>query len=101
MPWLALTLEADPASADALGDALLDAGALSVTVLEPDSPACRVIGLLALDADIQAFAAEAAHALGVPQLPPHRDLLNDTRVLRGGVSIHYLESKLAEERKKK
>jgi ribosomal protein L11 methyltransferase len=71
MPWLALTLEADPASADALGDALLDAGALSVTVLEPDSPACRVIGLLALDADIQAFAAEAAHALGVPQLPPH------------------------------
>jgi acetyl-CoA carboxylase biotin carboxylase subunit len=34
-------------------------------------------------------------------IPLHRDLLNDTRVLRGGVSIHYLESKLAEERKKK
>jgi acetyl-CoA carboxylase biotin carboxylase subunit len=31
----------------------------------------------------------------------HRDLLNDTRFLRGGVSIHYLEQKLAQEQKKK
>src|SRR5512144_1115991 len=29
-------------------------------------------------------------------LPLHRDLLNDTRFLRGGVSIHYLEQKLAQ-----
>jgi acetyl-CoA carboxylase, biotin carboxylase subunit len=34
-------------------------------------------------------------------IPLHRDLLNDTRFLRGGVSIHYLEQKLAEENKKK
>jgi acetyl-CoA carboxylase biotin carboxylase subunit len=34
-------------------------------------------------------------------IPLHRDLLNDTRVLRGGVSIHYLEQKLAAERSKK
>jgi acetyl-CoA carboxylase biotin carboxylase subunit len=34
-------------------------------------------------------------------LPLHRDLLNDTRFLRGGVSIHYLEQKLAGENKKK
>jgi acetyl-CoA carboxylase biotin carboxylase subunit len=36
-------------------------------------------------------------------IPLHRDLLNDTRVLRGGVSIHYLEQKLAtqEQGKKK
>ncbi len=34
-------------------------------------------------------------------IPLHRDLLNDTRVLRGGTSIHYLEQKLAEEHKKK
>jgi acetyl-CoA carboxylase biotin carboxylase subunit len=34
-------------------------------------------------------------------LPLHRELLDDTRVLRGGVSIHYLEQKLAHERKKK
>jgi acetyl-CoA carboxylase biotin carboxylase subunit len=31
----------------------------------------------------------------------HRELLNDTRFLRGGVSIHYLEQKLAQEQKKK
>jgi acetyl-CoA carboxylase biotin carboxylase subunit len=31
----------------------------------------------------------------------HRELLNDTRFLKGGVSIHYLEQKLAQEEKKK
>jgi acetyl-CoA carboxylase biotin carboxylase subunit len=31
----------------------------------------------------------------------HRELLNDTRFLRGGVSIHYLEQKLAQEQAKK
>ena len=31
----------------------------------------------------------------------HRDLLNDTRFLRGAVSIHYLEQKLAQEQGKK
>ena len=30
-------------------------------------------------------------------IPLHRDLMNDTRFLRGGVSIHYLEHKLAQE----
>ena len=30
----------------------------------------------------------------------HRDLLDDSRFLRGGVSIHYLEQKLAHERTK-
>ncbi|HEX5092214.1 MAG TPA: acetyl-CoA carboxylase biotin carboxylase subunit [Burkholderiales bacterium] len=34
-------------------------------------------------------------------IPLHRDLLNDTRFIRGGVSIHYLEQKLAQEQKKK
>jgi len=34
-------------------------------------------------------------------IPLHRDLLNDTRFLRGGVSIHYLEQKLAQEQAKK
>jgi acetyl-CoA carboxylase biotin carboxylase subunit len=34
-------------------------------------------------------------------IPLHRDLLNDTRFMRGGVSIHHLEQKLAEEHKKK
>jgi acetyl-CoA carboxylase biotin carboxylase subunit len=34
-------------------------------------------------------------------IPPHRDLMNDTRFLKGGLSIHYLERKLAQEEKKK
>ena len=34
-------------------------------------------------------------------IPLHRELLNDTHFLRGGVAIHYLEQKLAEENKKK
>jgi acetyl-CoA carboxylase biotin carboxylase subunit len=34
-------------------------------------------------------------------IPLHRELLNDTRILRGGVSIHYLEQKLAQEEKKR
>jgi ribosomal protein L11 methyltransferase len=72
MPWLALTLEVEAASADALGDALLEAGALSVTVLEPDSPACRITALLAEDARVDEFLREAARAFGTAQLPGHR-----------------------------
>jgi acetyl-CoA carboxylase biotin carboxylase subunit len=34
-------------------------------------------------------------------IPLHRELLNDTRFMRGGVPIHYLEQKLAQEQKKK
>jgi acetyl-CoA carboxylase biotin carboxylase subunit len=34
-------------------------------------------------------------------IPLHRDLMNDTNFLKGGVSIHYLEQKLAEEEKKR
>ena len=34
-------------------------------------------------------------------IPLHRELLNDTNFMRGGVSIHYLEQKLEQEQKKK
>jgi len=34
-------------------------------------------------------------------IPLHRDLLHDIRFVRGGVSIHYLEQKLAQEQKPK
>jgi len=34
-------------------------------------------------------------------IPLHRELLTDTNFLKGGVSIHYLEQKLAQEDKKK
>jgi acetyl-CoA carboxylase biotin carboxylase subunit len=34
-------------------------------------------------------------------IPLHREMLNDTLFMRGGVSIHYLEQKIAQEQKKK
>ncbi|HVJ11453.1 MAG TPA: acetyl-CoA carboxylase biotin carboxylase subunit [Burkholderiales bacterium] len=34
-------------------------------------------------------------------IPLHREMMNDTLFMRGGVSIHYLEQKLAQEQKKK
>jgi acetyl-CoA carboxylase biotin carboxylase subunit len=34
-------------------------------------------------------------------IPLHRELLDDTNFIKGGVSIHYLEQKLAQEEKKK
>jgi acetyl-CoA carboxylase biotin carboxylase subunit len=34
-------------------------------------------------------------------IPLHREMLNDTRFMKGGVSIHYLEQKLAQEEKKR
>jgi acetyl-CoA carboxylase biotin carboxylase subunit len=34
-------------------------------------------------------------------IPLHRELLHDSRFLRGGTSIHYLEQKLAQENKQK
>jgi acetyl-CoA carboxylase biotin carboxylase subunit len=34
-------------------------------------------------------------------IPLHLDLLHDSRFVRGGTSIHYLEQKLADEQKKK
>src|SRR2546429_6855469 len=34
-------------------------------------------------------------------IPLHRELLNDTRFMRGGVSIHYLEQRLAQGENKK
>jgi ribosomal protein L11 methyltransferase len=69
MPWRALTLEVDAEAADVLGDALLAAGALSVTVLDPQSERSRVSALLAMDADPQAVLRDAcADAALVP--PP-------------------------------
>jgi acetyl-CoA carboxylase biotin carboxylase subunit len=34
-------------------------------------------------------------------IPLHREMMDDILFMRGGVSIHYLEQKLAQEQKKK
>ncbi len=64
MPWLALTLEVDAVHADALSDALIEAGAHSVW-MDPQ-PAPRLTVLASLDADPGRLIERAARAAGVP-----------------------------------
>jgi ribosomal protein L11 methyltransferase len=88
--WLSVTLSADAAHAEALSDALLGLGALSVSVEDADagteretpqfgepgsSPAplwqhSRVIALFDKDADIAFIAAAAAGEAGLDAVPP-------------------------------
>ena len=63
MPWLALTLEVDTACADALSEALLDAGARSVWQESTEEQSCRLAMLLDIDAEpIRVLSAAAASA---------------------------------------
>lgn len=88
--WLSVTLSTDAAHAEALSDALLGLGALSVSVEDADagteretpqfgepgsSPAplwqhSRVIALFDKDADIAGIAAAAAGEAGIETVPP-------------------------------
>ncbi|MBK6600338.1 MAG: 50S ribosomal protein L11 methyltransferase [Betaproteobacteria bacterium] len=89
MPYLALAFDADAAHADAWGDALLDAGALSVDLADPHAdtttesplygepgepaetrwPVCTLTALFAGGADVTAALAAAAAAVGRPSPP--------------------------------
>jgi ribosomal protein L11 methyltransferase len=72
MPWLALMLELDAAAADSLGDALLEAGALSVSSDGHDSDSCRLSALIAVDADPASLLARAAAAAELTPVPSYR-----------------------------
>jgi ribosomal protein L11 methyltransferase len=65
MPWLALTVEVDRAAAEAFSDALLDAGAQSVSLERPDEPRQRLVALLPMESNSQALIAEASGAAGI------------------------------------
>lgn len=69
MPWLAVTLLVDAALAGPLSDALLEAGALSVTIDRPESEQPAVQALLAAHADGAALVALAAEACRLPATP--------------------------------
>jgi ribosomal protein L11 methyltransferase len=64
MRWLALTLQVERAAADAFSDALLDAGAQSVSLEEGGA----VVAILSMADDSRALVADAARAAGIP--PP-------------------------------
>ena len=65
MPWLALTLEVEAAQAEALSDALMEQGAQSVWIEEPERPRSRLHALLAQEADPAALLASAAAQAGM------------------------------------
>lgn len=92
--WISVTLQADAAKAEALSDALMEAGALSVSIEDADAGTeaetpqfgepghlptalwdhSRVIALVDGDTHAEALAAllaEAAHAAGFDAVPPY------------------------------
>lgn len=78
MPWLALTLEVEAAAAEAFSDALLAAGAHSVSLEEVEAPLCRLCALASVDADAGALVAQAAKGAALGVVPALRvELLAD------------------------
>ncbi len=90
MGWIEIVIEVAREQAEALSDALMDAGALSVSVedadegtdaerplfgepgMEPDEAAwdrSRVVALADIDADHAELVAEAATAIGLTVVP--------------------------------
>jgi ribosomal protein L11 methyltransferase len=65
MAWLGLTLELDAAAAEAFSDALLEAGAQSVSLDNFDAPRPSVHALLPMDSDPAALVRAAAARAGV------------------------------------
>jgi ribosomal protein L11 methyltransferase len=65
VPWLSITLELDAPQAEAFSEALMEAGAESVT-LDPEGALMRVSVLAAENADGGALVAQAAGAAGMP-----------------------------------
>lgn len=72
MPWLALSLELDAAAADSFGDALLEAGAHSVSTDALEENTSRLEALVALDADPASIVAQAAALARIDPAPRWR-----------------------------
>lgn len=91
MAWLSVAIETDCARAEALADALMDAGALSASIEDaaagtaeekpqfgepgsvttPGWDRSRVVALLDEDADVAALIGTAAQAVGLAQTPAY------------------------------
>jgi ribosomal protein L11 methyltransferase len=65
MPWLGLSLELDAAVAESFADALLEAGAQSVSLDHPDAPRPVLHAVLARDADAAGLVARVSVSLGL------------------------------------
>src|SRR5579871_4393712 len=92
MPWLELRFHCAEREAEAFSDALMEAGALSVSVEDADADTAEekplfgepgmpiestawkrnvVVALIDADADAQIIARAAANAAGFADVPPH------------------------------
>jgi ribosomal protein L11 methyltransferase len=70
MPWIALTLEVDADAAEAMSEALMQAGAQSVALEALERPSPTVQALLRPAEDADRLVREAAHAVGLATAPP-------------------------------
>jgi ribosomal protein L11 methyltransferase len=77
MAFRSLMLDVDAEAAEALSDALLDAGAYSVSLDDVEATRCRVSALVGLHADAGALLARAAAQAGLAAAPDFRVLLID------------------------
>lgn len=65
MPWRALTVQIEAGAAEALSEALLEAGAQSVSIDAPDAPRATLCALLEIERDPLELLRAAAQAAGV------------------------------------
>jgi ribosomal protein L11 methyltransferase len=78
MPWLSLTLQVDAAAAERFTQALLDAGAQSVSLENPQGTLQAVGALVGINVDAGALVRHAARAAGLEGAPAFRtDQLED------------------------
>lgn len=76
MAWLSITVELEAGQAEALSEALIEAGADSVD-LEPHAPLTRLIALAARDADPRRLVEHAARSAGIPLPEFHTGNVDD------------------------
>jgi ribosomal protein L11 methyltransferase len=93
MPWLSLTLQVDAAAAERFTQALLDAGAQSVSLENPQGTVQAVGALVGINVDAGALVRHAARAAGLEGAPAFRtDQLEDRDwVLRSRAQFTPLE----------
>ena len=69
MPWRALTLQVEAGAAEAMSEALLDAGAHSVWIDKPDQPSATLCAVIDLQLDPEAYLRAAAASAGLAATP--------------------------------
>ena len=69
MPWRAVTLQVDAGAAEAMSDALMEAGAQSVSLEHLDLERPTLHALIGLGEDAERLVMRASHAAGLARAP--------------------------------